>query len=120
MYQLNFGDIRYIQDSLTPWKMYIHPIEDAINELPAEVSERLRTIEDSYINEFKAFYQEAKSADESKLADDIRYEFDDVWREKQPEFYDFSKLFEGCSEDDLNRVGYAIEDATKAFAKQEL
>ena len=115
MYELTIGDQRYVEESLTIWRMYINPIINSLNEAPSKLTDRLRELESQYIEEFYAFYKEKKEENENLHADAIHNAFDDVWSEKHPDFYDMDKLFEGLSDEDMKRAEKAINKAKEAF-----
>ena len=117
MYELTIGDQRYIGEALTTWNMYINPIINAMNEVPDEVADRLEGLKSQYIDEFSVFFQDKKNEDESLHADEIHDAFDEIWREKHPEFFEMDKLFAGCSDSLLSSAEKAISEAKVVFTK---
>ena len=117
MYELTIGDQRYIGEALTTWNMYINPIINSMREVPDEVADRLEGLKSQYIDEFSVFFQDKKNEDESLHADEIHEAFDEIWREKHPEFFDMDKLFAGCSESRLSSAEKAISEAKAVFTK---
>ena len=115
MYELTIGDERYIEESLTIWKMYINPVLSSLNESAEEFELKISGLEKQYVEEFYNYFSKKKEEDESLHADEIKALFDEVWSKELEEFYDMDKLFMGLDEENLKNAKAAIDEAKKAF-----
>lgn len=118
MYTLNTGDKRYAAEITNGWKMYIRPILSSMTEVPDEVRERIRALEEAYQTEFLDFFVKEKNRDETLMAGRIHNTFDQEWEKKHPEFYDVDLLFQGCSEKDLAAAKEPLKEAKEAFTEE--
>ena len=113
MYELTTGDERFIGESTTIWMTYIRPIMVEMEEVPEEVKERINTLEKSFIAGFRDYY--IKEKDEENLSDPILYEYDRIFSNEHPEYYDVDLLFAGCSDEALKKAERTIKEAKEAF-----
>ena len=116
MYELTLGDRRFIEDAVTPWKMYIYPIVDMMENVPESVTDRIDELINSYKNDFTAFYISAYDKDETLLANRVMYDFETEWLRDHPEYYDIDKLFSECSDEDKKKAEPEMAKAREAFS----
>ena len=60
MYELTIGDERYIEESLTIWKMYINPVLSSLNESAEKFELKISELEKQYVEEFHNFFSKKK------------------------------------------------------------
>ena len=73
--------------------MYIDPILFSMRVVPEEVETRINDLETTYKEDLLLFFREKKSEDATLYTGEIQADFDQVWGEKHPEFFDVDKLF---------------------------
>ena len=115
MYKLTTGDLRLIDESIRPWQMSINPVLEKMEELPAEVSETIKTLSEQYRTELQDFYCKAMDKDNRRLADPIFREFDEKWDKEHPEFYDVDRLFEKATAADKEKAAEELKSAKEFF-----
>lgn len=95
MRELTPGELRYIDESVNEWKMYIRII--AKQELTMEDERHIESLAKAYKEAFLAFYKEAVQKDEDANSTEIHRAFNAVYEKEHPEFYDVETLSKGLS-----------------------
>ncbi len=95
MRELTPGELRYIDESVNEWKMYIRII--AKQELTMEDERHIESLEKAYKEAFLAFYKEAVQREEDADSIEIHRAFNAVYEKEHPEFYDVETLSRGVS-----------------------
>lgn len=118
MYELTIGELRYINESTTIWKMLTQRVKDSMGQVPSEITEKLRESEKAYIEELRKYYIDTKEQGTNKNSDEIAAEFDDLWVEKHPDFYDMRKLFAECNSEELAKAEDAFRFAEDYYGRE--
>ena len=94
---LTMGEERFIEESTAGWGMSVREALLKYTEIPDSVQEMLMKLEASYVENFRAFYTEAKKKEGDAInAAKVQYDFDEKWNGVHPEFFDFDKLLSDC------------------------
>lgn len=117
MYKLTTGDLRYIAQATTPWKMTIDTVLTKMEAIPDVVKERIENLTEKYKEELGEFYLKALNEDEDRLVDSILFEFDNQWDKDHPEYYDIDLLIKECSKKDKENAKDAIESVKAIFTQ---
>lgn len=109
MSEITFGEERYINEAGKEWKRLVDNFVETIDEVPAEIVERIDTLYEDYKAEFDKYYRAEADKRKISFSDEVLCAFDMEWDKKHPEFYDMYKLFEGCSTEVLEKHHDALE-----------
>lgn len=90
------GEERYISEVGTEWRRLVFDFAESIEDIPAEVTEKIEKLYNSYKDEFSEYYRAEADKGEINYSDEVLRDFEAQWTPKHPEFYDMNKLFEGC------------------------
>lgn len=115
MGELTIGEKMYISEAGKEWKRLINSLTDIMGNIPAEVSARIEKLYNSYNSEFSEYYKAEAEKEDIYYSDEVLEKFDKEWDKKHPEFYDLSKLFDGCDKEILEKYKEEIYSVQSKF-----
>ena len=92
MRELTVGELRYIDESVNPWKMQIHSKIENIEELPESVFQRMADLEKEFKDRFYEFYKKAVDEGTTLDSDQLLKQFEESFVKDHPEFWDMEAL----------------------------
>jgi ribosomal silencing factor RsfS len=94
--ELTIGDLRYINESANSFIMETNMESGKYKEIQQDLKDHIEELKTGFVKEFGEYFRREREAGSTKDADGLLYDFDEIFGEEHPEFYDMEKLFEGC------------------------
>lgn len=95
MITLTTGDLRFINESTSGWRMMVRSAIGFGDDIPETVLERITELEDTYLEKFEEYFIKIRKAYPEATPDQIRDGFDEAFKTDHPEFFDMEMLLKG-------------------------
>lgn len=109
MGKLTLGQERTIDESTQSWRMLVYPIMESISSVPDGFKKKIDELDEAYVAGFGEYYTKSIEAEDGRDADEVMSDFDKIWSQDHPEFYDMKLLFAECGDEALEIVERAMK-----------